>query len=379
MKFSKQDTLIIKGVAILMLLGYHCFSSVDRFFGYDVKFFLLPKNKAIYIFEAMNICVGMFAFLSAYGLTKSFMSEQSKTKVLSLNSNTLFVTKRLITLVGSFILPAVLCVIATYIFVSDYNPYGKGTDFICNMTVDLLGLGGFFSSKLFIGTWWYMSFAILIVLLVPFTVNLYERYGSLVIVPYLVLPVLFIPKFYSSDVLRNMTRWLLIIPIGVIFAKLDLLDKLKMSRILKNKAADKIVKFIIMTFILYVMVRFRSSYWGKTYAYYIISSVLPLYFVYYLYEFVTDIPVLKSVLAFFGKHSSNIFYMHTFIRGVWMSDFTYSLEYAALIYVFMLVASLALSYAVNFIKYITKYDKGVKWLSDKIVGFENRIYSEKVA
>lgn len=376
MEFSKKDTSVIKGVAILFLVAYHCFSSVERFNGCDVSFYPFAQSTAVRIFESMNICVGMFAFLSSYGLTKTMKFKKSN---LDLNSreNVNFVTKRVISLLGSFFIPYVLCTAATFIF-TGYNPYGKGVSLICNIFMDMFGLAGLLHTPLLIGTWWYMSFALVIIFLIPFTVAMYRKFGILSIVPYAVLPVLFVPQFRSSGELTNMTRWLLTIPLGIIFADSDLLVKLKEKKLCRNKVISKIVKFVILTVILLCMFKLRNTGWGKEKFFYYISSILPVYFVYYLYEFVTDIPVLNTVLDFLGKHSSNVFFMHTFIRAIWFPKFTYSFKYAVLIFAFMIGASLLMSFAVEGIKKLIRWNKFIKFITDRLLKAENRIfYSEK--
>lgn len=365
MSFSKRHTLVVKGMAILMLVAYHCFSSVDRFYGHEVSFLFFSQKSAIYIFENMKNCVGIFAFLSAYGLTKSYMSAQSKSKQLSGCYNSCFVIKRIVTLIGAFTLPAALCVIASAFLSPNYKPYGKGIEYVFNITADLLGFGELLGSKTFIGTWWYMSLAIVIIALIPFTVKLFDKFGCMAVVPYIILPVLLNSDFFSENNLSNMTTWLLCIPLGTIFAKTDLLDRLRSHRITKNKYISKIFKLIIYTALLFVLIRLRAMTWVELHAYYFINTIIPVFFVYYLYEFVTDLPIISSVLSYLGKHSSNIFYTHTFIRGVWFSDFTYGLNNAVLIYLFVLLSSLAISYAIMFIKYITHYDKLIKFISNK--------------
>ena len=74
LKFTKQNTLAVKGIAIIFLLLYHCFSSKSRLYGAAVSFWPLPDEAAFKIFRCMIVCVGMFAFLSAYGLTLSLKS-----------------------------------------------------------------------------------------------------------------------------------------------------------------------------------------------------------------------------------------------------------------------------------------------------------------
>ena len=76
MKFSKDDTLLMKGFAIIFLCCYHCFSDYSRLSGVDVSFFPLPQKTGIYISESLNLCVGMFAFLSIYGMTLTLKGQK---------------------------------------------------------------------------------------------------------------------------------------------------------------------------------------------------------------------------------------------------------------------------------------------------------------
>lgn len=371
MQFSKRDTLVVKGVAILFLIAYHCFSSVSRLNGHEVSFSPLSQKTAMYIFESMNICVGMFAFLSSYGLTKTMLAQN---KQLNFNSKYAinFITKRTVSLIGSFLLPYILCTVPTLLF-TNYNPYGEDINSIFYIIADMLGLGGLLGTPMMIGTWWYMSFALVIVFLMPLTVHFYKNHGCLVLIPYVILPVLLVPNFFSASNLTNMTRWLLTVPIGIIFADMNIMERIKAKKVTRYAALSKIIKFAIMTIILILLFLLRTSKCGEKYIYYFISSILPVYFICYLYEFIVDILVLNTILAFFGKHSSNIFFMHTFIRGVWLPDFTYSLKHSAIIFGFMLGLSLIMSFVVVGLKHLIRWDKGVKWFSDRLVVWENRL------
>ena len=70
-KFTKENTLAVKGIAIFFLLTYHCLSSSERLHGAMVSFFPLSQDDAMLIARCMETCVGLFAFLSVYGLTLS--------------------------------------------------------------------------------------------------------------------------------------------------------------------------------------------------------------------------------------------------------------------------------------------------------------------
>ena len=43
-KFTKKNTLAVKGIAISFLLCYHCFSQTARMGGAEVSFWPLPQN-----------------------------------------------------------------------------------------------------------------------------------------------------------------------------------------------------------------------------------------------------------------------------------------------------------------------------------------------
>ncbi len=370
--FSKKDTLTVKGVAIIFLVFYHCFSSVDRLCGYNVDFGLLSQKNAMYIFESMNICVGMFAFLSSYGLTRGIIQ---KYKSFDLNKNdiSVFLVKRTVSLLGSFFIPYIICVVPTLLLTS-YNPYGDGIGFVLNLAADMFGIAGLIGSKMMIGTWWYMSFAFVIIFLVPFTIKLYKHFGIFCTVPFILVPILLNQDFFSAGGLQNMTRWLLTIPLGVIMADLEIFERLKKCSVTHNKYVSKLIKFVVLTVLLAALVIFRRSDWCKSYFYYFISSLLPVFFIYWLYEFICGVPVINHILGFLGKHSSNIFFIHTFVRLVWFKDAAYSIGNCLAIFGFVFGISLVLSFFVFFLQWFIRWNKFTKFLSDRLSKFQGRLY-----
>lgn len=69
MEFSKKDTQAIKGIAIIMMLIHHCFMSVDRYKGYNIRFTPFSEDFTVWIAAFFKICVGIFVFLTGYGIT----------------------------------------------------------------------------------------------------------------------------------------------------------------------------------------------------------------------------------------------------------------------------------------------------------------------
>ena len=69
--FTKKDTNIIKGCAIIFLMIHHCFRTSARYAGYDINFAPLNQQMVTYLAAFLKICVPMFVFLTAYGMTIS--------------------------------------------------------------------------------------------------------------------------------------------------------------------------------------------------------------------------------------------------------------------------------------------------------------------
>ena len=77
-EFSKDNTLALKGIAIIMLLFHHCFSTVSRFENYSVSFFPLTQNFVVEMTLTFKICVSIFAFITGYGLVLSLRKLSKK-------------------------------------------------------------------------------------------------------------------------------------------------------------------------------------------------------------------------------------------------------------------------------------------------------------
>ena len=68
---SRDDSLAVKGIAVLMLLFHHLYCSTGRFDGYAVSFFPFSEESIVELALLFKNCVSIFAFISSYGLLKS--------------------------------------------------------------------------------------------------------------------------------------------------------------------------------------------------------------------------------------------------------------------------------------------------------------------
>ena len=70
--FSREMSLTVKGVAILMMLAHHCFAFPDYWLdGFAVD------GIPMLLFDNFKICVAVFAFITGYGF---YVGKESKYK-----------------------------------------------------------------------------------------------------------------------------------------------------------------------------------------------------------------------------------------------------------------------------------------------------------
>ena len=71
-KFTLNDTTKCKGIAIMMMLFHHMFLAPDRYKGFTLDFSPFAESSVNTFANFFKICVGVYVFLSAYGLTCSY-------------------------------------------------------------------------------------------------------------------------------------------------------------------------------------------------------------------------------------------------------------------------------------------------------------------
>ena len=348
-KFTKNDTLVVKGIAIFLLLGYHCFSSVERLYGADVSFWPFSQGISMRVCGWMIQCVGMFAFLSVYGLTLS-MKNQYKELEFTGKQAVQFSVKRYLHLVFTFLIPYFFCFAVTYGL--GYHRYRNGLwANITSMAADMLCVGRIFGTKLMIPTWWYLSLEVLLIVLLPFAVRFYKKYG------WLTVALVLIPGSFMLEKHSPMTMYLFTVPLAVCFADQNVFQRLKAYEIIKNRFLNKAFKFVLCTVpLLFMCILFGSS-WGIERFEFLLNGLIPVFIIYWVYEFIIDIPGLRQILGFIGKHSGDIFYVHTFVRGMWLTDITYSFPHAIEIFVFVLGVSLVISIFLDLVRKVLHFSQ----------------------
>lgn len=362
--FSLEDTKKIKGWAILMMLMHHCFLSPERYEGKVVDFAPFTEEAINYAANAMKICVCIFVFLSAYGITVSYKkSVNGDYSNLSGKIVSRFVYRRCVKLWMSFLFIFILAQLYPIVAFHQnrfFHIYGEESDNIMFFILDMLGLAELFQTPTYLATFWYISLAWLIILAVPLFIAIYHKFGSGVLIGITFLISVFIPVT-SEQTYAYFPDYGVTIAAGIICADKDLI-----VRTAEAKKIPKVLKLVIYLLLLTGLIACRQEtrtttllcIWNGIIAY--LTCVL-------FYEFINRCPLIREVLSLIGKYATTIFLTHNFIRVIWYYDFTYSFGRWWLILLVLLGLSLALAVVIDLLQRFSGYKK----LTDKLVALYN--------
>lgn len=352
LQFSKKDTNIVKGVAIIAMLFHHCYVTGVKFKAHGVSFAPFSRDTVVTLALWSKVCVGIFVFLSAYGIALSlkrlYDNWQYGRETLSW-----LVIRRIWKILGSFWPVFVLAVLGCAIWAPEsFSVYKGGFSRLVYVVIDFLGLAHLFDTPTLLGTWWYLSLAFVEVMLLPLLYWLYRRCGAFVTIALSYL----LPMALSLEE-TNLVRYLPAMVLGIWFAEEDLFPRLAAWRLPRmGEAVTRVIELIVLAVCLAGTVWLKTSAFGKAHLS-ITDSVTPLLVIVFTYLFLAGIPLLKEVLALLGKYSMNMFLFHNFIRARWFEDFSYSFRFWWLIVLVLLLDSFVFSVALEWVKKALRYDR----------------------
>ncbi|RDU22126.1 acyltransferase family protein [Anaerosacchariphilus polymeriproducens] len=374
MTFSKDDTLAIKGISILFMLTHHNFRVTTLFKDQIVNFAPFTQDFVVDIALFFKICVSLFVFVSSYGLALSLKNTIGKHEVKVGFQFEKWLTTRLISVLSGywfvFILSSIVCQFIDQRTTDIY--FNKNlTTGVMSMVVDFLGLGKLFGIKQLNGTWWYMSAAIMIIVFVPIIYFAFKKFGYiLTLVLCIGLPRVLKLEHTGTD----FKSYLFLVIMGMIIAEYNILGRLKEFKIVKNFYINKVIKFVVLSILICISYKAylqlpMKQFWE------IKLGIIPILVIYFSYEFITELPILGTILKFIGKHSMNIFLVHTFIRAYYLKDFTYSFQHFILIIAVLLLISIAISIVIEYFKKILRYQKMIDRIKKFCIGKLELLYN----
>jgi hypothetical protein len=364
MKFTKEHTMQMKGIAIIILLFHHCFLNAQRWatipyeklattkgWGYyPISFAPFSSHTIQYLASFSKICVAMFVFMTGYGMWVSYESQKKKTTM----SN--YIKKRMVTLMTGFLIIFVVTEILAIPTGRFIEVYGHDFRSVVYMIIDALGLAKLLGTPLFCLTWWYMSLAIVLIMIFPFVHSIMEKYQWVVVVASII-----VPRACGFGQSTDLFRYLLAYTLGMYFAQHDLLARIK-EKFMEQNVAGKLLSLIVSLIGLAVIIKCRQNAWiGWKYLDFW-DGFAAMYVIVISYIYILNGKWIVKGLGFLGKHSMNIFLIHSFYRDVFFHEFTYSFYYAWLDYIVLMAISLVTSIVLEWFKKLIRYEKFIDWV-----------------
>lgn len=342
--FSKKHSTMTKGILIIFMLAHHLFYP-GQIPLYEVNTLLKGQLRIDQLVLFLRICVAGFSFLSAYGITCTLKNNTAR----GARADMSVILKRLIKLESAAVIIYILAVLYMQFVMSQsifefYSPAGPdAAHVVLSMFLDALGLASFMGSPLLNVTWWYLSYAILVISIMPFVFKAYEKFR------YPLLPAACLVALTIPNNRGDFWNFLPTVFLGCAFAYENWFEKLRDWK--KDNKIIKAGKFLACLFLLYL------SYALSKYTSLEFSSLLVFVIPYMVYEFFAALPVLSLCLEFLGKHATNIFLIHTFIYLNFHGNIIYSFKDSWKIMSVLLGICLVLSVVLEFLKKYTGYNK----------------------
>jgi surface polysaccharide O-acyltransferase-like enzyme len=335
MEMSKNDTKILKGVAILFMLLLHlfCRKQVNGLYHTFPSIDGVPLIYYIGLFG--DACVPIYCFASGYGLYVTY------NKALKVNITKNF--KRIFKLLINFWIVFIIFMGVGYL-VGRTGAFSGGIwEFLLNF---------FLLSNSYNGAWWFLQTYIILVVLSPLLIKIVKKNNSFVIlfitgIIYLIsyiqrikfvidlsnFPVL---NMFVSDAVLVGTSLLPFI-IGTIFAKEKIYSKIY-NRF--NKLSSKNI-FCLMGIILLVII--HSLYESM-----IIAPFTAVGFICF-FNLMNKSNFIQKLLTLLGNHSTNIWLTHMFFYMSIFPELTFAPRYPILIFAWLILLCLASSFVINLI------------------------------
>lgn len=335
MGFSKEDSLKCKGFAILIMLFHHMYMTPDRYEGFSISFAPLSEGTVNQLADFFKLCVGIYVFVSAYGLTTAYKNGK--------NSISSLVLHRIFKMMFIFYVVYIIVILVSFIVAKDWNIWAAyGGDYgrlpaLWYMFIDFLGLADLFGTPTFNATWWYMSFAIMLVFLMPALNKIYDHMNAV----WMLAMAVFLPKALGLSAGNYVIRYLPLMVLGMICARTNLLGRCR-EYLEKKGRVNKGICFLVLLMLCVLLFRLREGILKDSFIA-VWDTSASFLAVCLLYLFINRFRAAGSVLRFFGRYSTLIFLTHTLLRAYWYPALIYAhtsawLDYGILVALSLLVA-----------------------------------------
>lgn len=355
--FTKYDTSIAKGIAILLLLFHHCFSSPRSYRGMTVSFVPFTEGQVNTLALVARVCVAVFAFISAYGMTESYRRIDPLFR-LTRGQWSSSVIRRILIIESSYLFVFVV-VHLLYAFTTAggayVQTYGSGKSSILFFLIDALGLAELLGTSTILPTFWYISLAYVIVLLVPILIGVYQRWGCVVLLGLgICLRVFFPPSQVGHAVCFS--DYAFCICCGIVASNTNFIARFCRRANSHGVWCNALVHLGVVACIGVLAVcrlctrdTTVQAIWEGLMAFAILILAKGLF---------GRLPVICNILVFLGGYATDVFLFHDFLLHTdWCRALVYGSGWWLLAPLTLLAMSLVVAIAIGLVKRVSGYDR----------------------
>ena len=305
---SKQDTLVLKGLAIIAMLFHHLYCSIPSW--------IEPYDGTLaWMGDLGKVCVAMFLFCSGYGLSAQY------NKVKGIKNSCRFMAKRFVSFYFNYWVVFIVFVSITVLLF--HRPlstaYGDKGNLVLELGCDLLGLQGFSSYNI---TWWFNKLLLILYLLFPLLYLGVQKSGVVTLLVSLLICRYWM-KVIGYDYYGTLNVYQLPFVFGILWNKWENDNMVLCPRMHDFRCnsyqwggGKPYILVFASVLVLLMMIVFRMypiiPHWSKVRmdAFVTLGAAM-------LVVSLRRLSIPMGILVFLGKHSANIYLIHTFINVYW--------------------------------------------------------------
>ena len=325
-ELTKDESKILKGIAILFMIGLHLYNRIDIENYYNASIMINNNPLIYYISFIFDACVPIYCFCAGYAA----YINQNKSKKSSLIK----------LLINYWVILILTCILG--LLLKDKSIPGNIFDFLSN---------AFLYNISYVGAWWFMQTYVLLTLTSTFLINFINKVKSLFI---LILVLFIYVVAYYFRIIHPITNYQLIINplvlygtsvfpyiMGIMFRKHNIISIIR-NKITKYSSFIGICIIILCVFLHIVI---KSMFIAPFIAIVLICG----------YSLLHIDGIVKKILLFFGKHSTNIWLTHMQFYMIFFSKIVFCTKTVLGCFVILICMCLISSFFINtLIKIINK-------------------------
>lgn len=332
-----KDSQLIKGIGILLMFFHHLYYNVENYTSYELSGLIINSDINYKIAVAAKVCVSLFVFITAYGISTKLKAYSDTNNTKSIYSD--ICLKSAVKLIKNISCLLLIIIFISYLFNFEHSASSVwGASLlkkIIGFVTNALGVAGLFNIPLYASSWWYIRLALLLIALIPVLYKAVCKFGGASI---LLLSLFIIQSLGFNTTTDGLPRYLLVTVLGIVFAEYNIIEKVE--NYLNNNKALKSLTVILLILSVPVIIIIRSHTSSK----YLVDAVMTLVIVLIANLFIRYIPIVRTILSSFGKYSLQMWLIHSFFTVYWFREFTYSFKNIWLILSVLTICTFTISY-----------------------------------